>query len=142
MSAVKGLALGSGLPLIAVPTFEALAYQICTYLPVGTEFFIANKVNLEEVYNAKFHKVLDGYEFIDKLSVTWNEEFESRLNDKSLLFGNFVPGNNAVTTCGVSWPSASSVARWAYKFGKDSLTYDYDFLEPFYLKNFVIKEHK
>ncbi|MDP4173888.1 MAG: tRNA (adenosine(37)-N6)-threonylcarbamoyltransferase complex dimerization subunit type 1 TsaB [Bacteroidota bacterium] len=142
MSAVKGLALGSGLPLIAVPTFEALAYQICTYLPVGTEFFIANKVNLEEVYNAKFRKILDGYEFIDKLSVTWNEEFENRLNDKSLLFGNFIPGNTAVSTCSVAWPSASSVARWAYKFGKDSLTYDYDFLEPFYLKNFVIKEHK
>ena len=35
--------------------------------------------------------------------------------------------------------NARSVARWAYLFGKDLLTFNYDYLEPDYLKNFIFK---
>ncbi|MGE5680597.1 MAG: tRNA (adenosine(37)-N6)-threonylcarbamoyltransferase complex dimerization subunit type 1 TsaB [Bacillota bacterium] len=140
MSAVKGIALGAGLPIIPVPTFEALAYQAANYLPEGTEFTIANKVNLEEIYHAEFRKAGDRYEVTKPISVLKNEEF--RASGDGLVFGNFIPEGIKLVSNLIPWPSSSSVARWAYKFGKDLLTYDYDFLEPIYLKNFVIKEHK
>jgi len=34
-------------------------------------------------------------------------------------------------------PTAGSVVKWAYFFGKDLLTFEYDNLEPFYLKRFI-----
>ena len=45
MSAAKGLAFGANLPIISVPTFEALALKICDIIPDKTEFVICNKVN-------------------------------------------------------------------------------------------------
>jgi hypothetical protein len=39
-------------------------------------------------------------------------------------------------------PSAISIARWAYFYGKDLLTSDIDYLEPNYIKKFVIKVKK
>jgi tRNA threonylcarbamoyladenosine biosynthesis protein TsaB len=54
MSTAKGLAFGSSLPIIPVPTFDAMAFQLCNFFREGTEFAIANKVNLEEVYFARF----------------------------------------------------------------------------------------
>ena len=49
-STAKGIAHGASLPIVSVPTFEALAYQLSYILEVGTEFIIANKVNNNEVY--------------------------------------------------------------------------------------------
>ncbi len=69
MSAAKGLAFGASIPIIPVPTFEALSFQICSYLPDNEEFIIANKVNVEEVYFAKFKKIQLGYAFIEDLQV-------------------------------------------------------------------------
>ena len=37
---------------------------------------------------------------------------------------------------------AKIIAEWSYFFGKDLLTYNLDFVEPTYLKEFVIKVKK
>ncbi|MGE5351247.1 MAG: tRNA (adenosine(37)-N6)-threonylcarbamoyltransferase complex dimerization subunit type 1 TsaB [Acidobacteriota bacterium] len=136
MSAAKGLAIGAGLPIIPVPTFEALALQASSYLPEGAKFIIANKVNIEELYYAKFLSTEEGYEFIEPLQVIYKGNLAEKLIDSSILFGNAVKVGNKMP---VSSPSASLIAKWAYLFGKDLLTYDFDFLEPAYLKNFIIR---
>ena len=64
MSAAKGIGFGASLPIIAVPTFEALAYQLSNTLKDGTEFVIANNVNSEEIYFAKFQVKSNNYIFI------------------------------------------------------------------------------
>lgn len=140
MSAAKGLALGAGLPLIPVPTFEALALQISAVLPDNSEFIIANKVNVEETYFSKFRKSGNAFAAVEPVKVLPNEECIER-GKGVLTFGNLNGTGNSVLPVS-PWPSSLSIARWSYLFGKDLLTYDYDFLEPFYLKNFVIKEHK
>lgn len=136
MSATKGLAIGAGLPVIAVPTFDALALQISSYLPDNSKFIIANKVNLEEIYYSKYVKTEGSFSQIEALQVIKREDLDQKIDKDTLLFGNVIKKENVRQ---VSSPEASIIAKWAYLFGKDLLTYDYDFLEPTYLKNFVIR---
>ena len=75
MSAAKGLAHGASLPLISVPTFEALAFQLSHFLPEEYEFVLANKVNREEVYFAKFQIRANNYIFVNELKVLQKVEF-------------------------------------------------------------------
>lgn len=142
MSAAKGLAFGSGLPIIPVPTFDALALQISSYLEDGAEFIIANKVNIEEIYFAKFKVNSNSYIFVEDLKIINREELLSGAGDH-LVFGtacincigsNFRPD--------VSVPDPFYVAKWSRLFGQDKALLDYDYLEPNYLKNFIIKERK
>jgi hypothetical protein len=37
-------------------------------------------------------------------------------------------------------PTARDIGVWAYKFGKDLLTSNYDFVEPKYLKEFKVRK--
>ena len=146
MSAAKGLAFGSSIPVIPVPTFEALCIQICSYLPYNEEFIICNKVNVEEVYYAKFKKKKNGYDFTENLQVLNRNELESRLND-ILIFGNALldSGNNLNLKSkqrNISSPDAKYIAEWSILYGHDKVLYDFDYLEPTYIKNFIVKERK
>jgi len=136
MSAVKGLAIGSELPVIAVPTFEALALQASSYMAEGSKFIIANKVNVEELYYAKFLSTKEGCQFLEPLQVIEKGDLNQKLEDGSLVFGNAAKNGNKMP---VVSPSASLIGKWAYLFGKDLLTYNFDFLEPAYLKNFMVR---
>ncbi len=137
MSAAKGLAFGSSLPIIPVPTFEAMALQLCDVYTDGTQFSIANKVNAEEVYYAKFQIKGNNYIFVKNLSVIKYSDLEKK---PDLFFGNTVNINPPDETAFMfSAPSAKYVAKWAEKFGEDKLTFNYDYLEPDYLKELIIK---
>jgi tRNA threonylcarbamoyladenosine biosynthesis protein TsaB len=146
MSAVKGIGFGSSLPVIPVPTFEALAFQICDYVADDTEFVIANKVNVEEIYFAKFKKDISGPVFIEKLQVINHKEAEEK-SAGTLIFGNALldSGNNLLKTrrgSSISSPGARYLAEWSIHFGEKKILYNYDYLEPVYIKNFVVKEKK
>lgn len=131
MSAAKGLALGAGLPIVPVPTFEALALQMSKYLKPDSEFIIANKVNSEELYFAGFKVKPNSYIFVQNLAVIKKEELMS-LAGELMIIGDFGENN-------VSVPSARYIAKWSELFGSDLLTFNYDFIEPNYLKNFIVK---
>ena len=143
MAAAKGVASGTGVPLIVVPTFEALGYQLSTCISDNTEFIIANKVNKEEIYYCKFKIKSNNYIFVDELTILANEEFVN----KSIgikVFGNasYLLEENK-NNSSISSPSAEHIAEWALKFGEKNSTFDYDYIEPFYLKNFIVKmRHK
>ncbi len=144
MSAAKGLAFAANIPIIPVPTFEALALQISTYNENGKEFIIANKVNSEEIYYAKFQIKSNNYIFVDNLSIIKREEF-SNIAKNALIFGNVKiknDDNKEIQIVNIATPNPFYVAKWGRLFGTDLLTYNYDYLEPNYLKNFIIKVRK
>ena len=83
VSAAKGLAFGRKIPIIPVPTFEALALQISNYLSKSTEFTICNSVNRDELYKSDF--ISDGennYKIKNDLELISREDFiiEAELN--------------------------------------------------------------
>ena len=57
------------MPIVPVPTFEAMALQLAAILSNGSEFVIANKVNMEEIYYAKFKINLNNYIFVENLQI-------------------------------------------------------------------------
>jgi tRNA threonylcarbamoyladenosine biosynthesis protein TsaB len=142
MSAAKGLALGAGLPITAVPTFEAMALQISESLSDGSEFIIANKVNSEEIYYARFKVNVNKAIFVEELKVIKKSDFQTNIG--KLVFGNVFWENNAgkKINWNVTAPDAVYVAKWAKIFGQKLATRDFDYLEPEYHKNFVIKVKK
>jgi tRNA threonylcarbamoyladenosine biosynthesis protein TsaB len=140
MSAAKGVGFGASLPIIAVPTFEAIAFQLSNALNDGTEFVIANKVNSEEIYFAKFKVKANNYIFARDLQIVKSTD-DVLINENCLVFGNATFKNiPAEKIINISYPKPEYVAKWAKQFYKDELKFDYDFLEPNYFKNFIIKE--
>lgn len=140
MAAAKGIATGTDVPLIVVPTFEALAFQLSFQMEEGSEFIIANKVNRDEVYYARFQIKSNSFIFADDLKILTNEDFVKKINGIK-TFGNaykyIVKIENNITA---SSPTAEYIAKWAVKFGTEKFSYDYDYFEPIYFKNFVIKK--
>ena len=134
----KGFAFGSSLPVISVPTFKALAYQISQTMNIGVNFIIANKVNVNELYFQKFQSTFNGLEELSELQIIESENLYSRINSDDIVFGN----NEYVPSKGITSPNALFVAKWSYFFGNDLLSYDYDLLEPNYIKNFIAREKK
>jgi tRNA threonylcarbamoyladenosine biosynthesis protein TsaB len=155
MSAAKGIAFGLSLPVIPVPTFEALALQVSAQLPDGTIFAIANKVNVEEIYCSKFQRVSNlkdrgiNYIFVEKLKIINLSDFQDFSKD-CITFGNVNPESAGKTAgqsinirnsrIGLTAPSPVFVAKWADISGAELLTTNYDYLEPNYLKNFIVRE--
>jgi len=140
MSAAKGIGFGASLPIIAVPTFEALAYQLSNTLKDGTEFIIANNVNSEEIYFAKFQVKSNNYIFTRDLQILRKTE-KIQINDDCLIFGNanfkYISAERMIN---ISYPKVEYVAKWAKIIGNTKPSKDFDFLEPNYLKNFIVKD--
>lgn len=144
MSAAKGIAFGSSLPIVPIPTFEALALQISNYYEEGAAFIIANKVNMEEVYYAKFKVKDNNYMFIDDLTIISKSDLEEKMSISNLdYFGNAKTENlsgNGLKHQKIIAPDPFFIAKWSKLFGKELLTYNYEYLEPTYIKKFIVKE--
>jgi tRNA threonylcarbamoyladenosine biosynthesis protein TsaB len=136
LSAVKGLAYGASLPVCPVPTFEALALQLSHVFDEGTEFVIANKVNLEEAYFARFYIKSNSYIFAENLQLVSLSELPGRTKG-TRIFGNALVKKNEFSA-----PRPLFVAEWCRYHGAELKTFDFDLLEPNYIKNFVVKEVK
>jgi tRNA threonylcarbamoyladenosine biosynthesis protein TsaB len=144
MAAAKGIAYGAAIPIIPVPTFEALAYQLSQILPKGAQFAIANKVNKDEVYFAKFTITADSYIFADKLNILKLVDLKKSIKGIK-VFGNALKMVNPETETGNHSPFSPDplyIAKWAEKFGQERKSSVYDYLEPNYLKNFIVKKRK
>ncbi len=139
LSVAKGLAYGADIPLVPVPNFDALALQISNYLKPNDRFIIANKANMNELYVGNYQVTENFFERIDEVSLVGSEEFKKSLHESDILFGNI---SQQKTMHILSSPSAVFVAKWSYIFGKDLVTCEYDYLEPNYLKKFVVKVKK
>lgn len=138
MAAAKGIAAGVGVPIIIVPTFEALAYQLSFLLEEDFPFIIANKVNRDEVYYAKFQIKSNSPIFAEELTILTNDEFREKAEGIS-VFGNAVDSDTGYL---IYSPSAEFIAKWAVKFGEEKLVYNFDYVEPLYMKNFNVKKRQ
>ena len=141
MSAAKGIAQALSIPIIPVPTFEALALQVCQFLPDNSLFTICNKVGREELYFAKFQIRSNNYIFKEELKIIPILDFNS-ISTKDKIFGNVDIENsgNVFDITRISAPEAEYVAKWAAEFGNKKQINEIDFIEPNYLKDFIIKE--
>jgi tRNA threonylcarbamoyl adenosine modification protein YeaZ len=141
MAAAKGIATGAGIPIYTVPTFEALAYQLSFELENGYSFIIANKVNKDEVYYAKFQIKANNYIFVEDLTILTNIEFVKKANGIR-VFGNAPYSTVGELNNSLCSPLPEFIAKWAIKFGKERMTYDFDYLEPLYIKTFNVKKRQ
>jgi len=140
LAAAKGIAFAAGVPIIAVPTFEALAYQLSFYEKSDSEVTIANKVNNNEVYYAKFKISPNSYIFTNTLTILPLAKLDTVTGK---VYGNAkIENNRGNSNDAISSPSPEYVAKWALIFGTDKAIFDYDSLEPLYIKNFIVKERQ
>jgi tRNA threonylcarbamoyladenosine biosynthesis protein TsaB len=139
MATAKGLAFGVNLPIIPVPTYNAFALQVFNEIENGENFIIANSVNTEELYVSEFKREDNHFKTITNVHLVKKREFRDEIYSNCRIFGNFI---DAKSEKKISSPNAVFVAKWAYLFGKDLLTSNYDYLEPNYIKNFIAKVKK
>lgn len=143
MSAAKGIAQALSIPIIPVPTFEALAFQISSILSEGSTFIISNKVGRDEVYFAKFQIMGNNYIFREELKIITLSEL-NLIPEDILIFGNAfsMSSEKSKSYKSISAPDPEYIAKWAITFGIEKKITDIDFLEPNYLKDFIVKEKK
>jgi tRNA threonylcarbamoyladenosine biosynthesis protein TsaB len=143
MSAAKGIAQSLSIPIILVPTFEALAYQISTILPDKSLFIITNKVGRDELYFAKFQIMGNNYIFKEELKIVPLLDLKTLINEVP-VFGNIFGFDveNTSKMKNLSAPYPEFIASWAAKFGSDKAVNEIDFVEPNYVKDFIVKEKK
>jgi len=139
-SAAKGIAYGANLPIIKVPTYEALAFQLSSIMNENDEIIISNKVNKDEVYFSKFQIRGNNYIFVEDLTILHKELFIQK-SEGFKVFGNSVTLKKENLLSPIV-PDPLFIAKWAYEFGMVKKIFNYDFLEPNYLKEFIVKEKK
>ncbi len=139
MSTVKGLAFGLSIPIVPVPTYEAAALQISEYLSGKDQFVLVNNANIEEVYIGRYLVKEQCYTVIEPVKLVKKSKLKEYITDDVKIFGDFIINGNQKK---IPLPLAIYVAKWSYFFGADLLTSNYDYLEPNYLKNFVLKVKK
>lgn len=138
MAAVKGLAFGLSIPVAPVPTFEAFAMQVSEYLKEGEVFSIISNVNREEVYAAKFQIKSNSYIFVENLKIIAKKNISDFCRG-SLVFGNIRPEGMDNQFRYLSAPLPVYTAKWAVEKGADNIVKDIDYLEPYYVKNFKVR---
>ncbi|MEE9430989.1 MAG: tRNA (adenosine(37)-N6)-threonylcarbamoyltransferase complex dimerization subunit type 1 TsaB [Melioribacteraceae bacterium] len=136
MTTAKGLAFASSLPILPVPTFDALALQVSSYIDSSKIFCICNNANIEEFYFAKY-RIEDSKPIaIIEQSLEKKNELEKLTSGIENIFGNL---KQTESIKDISSPTAFHIAKWSYLYGQDLLTFEYDYLEPNYLKKFKVK---
>lgn len=133
LAAAKGIAFGAGFPLIAVNTVDALSLKIVGLLPEDSVFNVFIHVNRDEVYFAKFKNVSGKSEKIDKLKIVKATEIGGLINSKEF---NYSDKKFTELNSNIILPDAEYVAKWSYIYALNLATYDYDLLEPDYVKQF------
>jgi len=143
MSAAKGMAQALSIPIIPVPTFEALALQISQFLPNNGSFYICNKVGRDELYFAKFQIKGNNYIFKEELKIIPVSDFYS-VSIKDKIFGNIDIENSGerFDITNIPAPDSEFVAKWAAEYGIKNQINEIDFVEPNYLKDFIFKGKK
>ncbi len=139
VAAAKGLAFGSSLPIVPVPTFDTLALQVSEGIPYGKVFNLITSASIDDVYFAKYLLSEDKIETVNQLELIERGKLNKYIGAGEMNFGNTFADGTEIRNV---QNRASYVGRWAYLFGSDLLTFDYDNLEPNYIKQFVGKVKK
>ncbi len=136
-AAAKGLAYGLSKPIVEVPTFDALAMEISNYVKDEQTFYLARKANNTEHYLASFRKTNSVFEKLQDVLLINKEEL-MKLCKNQIVFSDTSFENSLL----LPDVNATIIAKWAYLFGEKLLTYNFEFSEPKYFKNFIPKVKK
>lgn len=139
LTTAKGLGYGANLPIVPIPTFNALALQISDFVPAKNNFVIIKNASVDDLYYASLYYDGKKIGFSSELSIIKKNDIESILKNDELIFSDI---DFEFATKKIIGPSALNICRYSYLFGKDLLTFDYDYLEPFYLKQFLVRVKK
>jgi tRNA threonylcarbamoyladenosine biosynthesis protein TsaB len=139
LTAAKGLGLGANIPLTPVHTFDAMAFQISEYLPKESKFVILRSASIDDFYFAEYFYDGNICASQSDISLLNKDELNQKLIGSNLIFSD-LESNYAFKK--IINPGAIQICKYAYLFGQDLLTFDYDYLEPFYLKQFIARVKK
>ncbi len=136
LAAAKGIAEGLEIPIVPVPTFSAAAGSI-NKSSVNNKIAIINRVNSTELYLQKFtFNELSEYNE-SELEIILQSDLDA-IPDEFTVFGNYK--HDKVVE--YESPGALAIAEWAYIFGQDLVTFEYNYLEPNYVKKFIVRTKK
>ena len=144
MSVVKGLCLALDIPLWAVPTLEAMAFNA-----INTDRLLCptTLARNKECYAAIYQRTLEGIKEILPPIAANAETLAGQLTEPALLWGEGVDNigeelqpllssDQVIMENDTAFPRASGIARWAQQAINNGLTPAEPELEPFYLKQF------
>jgi tRNA threonylcarbamoyladenosine biosynthesis protein TsaB len=137
MTAAKGIAFASNLPIVPVPTFSAFSLELSKLLPDETNFAIITNANIDEAYFAAYKNENNLPKILQDLILIKKSEIDSQIMGLDVVYGNLKTVKNIRM---LSSPKASSIAKWTYLFGEDLLTFEYDYLEPNYFKKIKFRK--
>lgn len=142
-STAKGLCFALDIPLIAVPTLQAMALEVNK--DNNSKNLLCPMIDARrmEVFTAIFDSELQQVKETSAEILTV-ESFSELLNNNTILFfGNGSPkfssilkNNNAIFLENIN-PSAKNVGELAYKKFRENLFEDLVYFEPYYLKDFM-----
>lgn len=136
LAAVKGIAFGADLPIIPVPTFDAAAYNIAGYFNKNTKFSLVYSASNDDFYFSKYQKKESGLEILEKLQLIDSQFLQNLIRSEELIYGN---AKNVKVLSNEFTLTAAKICKWAYFFGNDLVTFNYDYLEPNYFKEFIVR---
>ncbi|MFV9552318.1 tRNA (adenosine(37)-N6)-threonylcarbamoyltransferase complex dimerization subunit type 1 TsaB [Algibacter sp. PT7-4] len=145
VSAAKGLCFALNIPLISIPTLDALAHQVKINEGVIVSMLDARRMEVySAVYDANYNQIRD-----TKAQILDNTSFSHYLQQGKVYFiGNGVEKTKALinhpNACFIEdkLPSANEMSLIAYHKYKISNTEDVAYFEPYYLKDFVALKPK
>jgi tRNA threonylcarbamoyladenosine biosynthesis protein TsaB len=92
MAAAKGIVMSLDIPLVAIPTFDAMAWRMARRIPeTGVFFAPVFEARRGDVYAALFETGAGAFTCIRPVAVLPAEEFASSLPDRSWLAGDGAP---------------------------------------------------
>ena len=150
VSTVKGLAYSLKVPVVGVPTLDALAYNLPYASMLVCPVLDARK---KEVYAALFRGNREGH--LEKISEDWvlsPEDLCSRISEKTVFLGNGIEvyGEFFKERLGsrvlfappeLSLPRAANVARLSLLKFKDGLSLDLSSFAPIYIRRSEAEVH-
>lgn len=136
LTTAKGIGFGSNLPIVPVPTFDAMALQVSEFIPDNSNFAIVKNASMEDLYFARYSYDGRVIRTINELSLMKKNQVEQIVTYQELIFSDV---DLNISYKKVIGPDGYNICRYSYLFGKDLLTFDYDYLEPFYLKQFLTR---
>jgi tRNA threonylcarbamoyladenosine biosynthesis protein TsaB len=150
VSTVKGLAYSLKVPVVGVPTLDALAYNLRYASTLVCPVLDARK---KEVYAALFRGTGEGH--LEKISEDWvlsPEDLCSRIPEKTVFLGNGIEiygdlfeeklgSRSLFAPPELSLPRAANVARLGLSRFKDGLTMDLFSFTPIYIRRSEAEIH-
>ncbi len=147
LSVAKGLALGSNIPIVAVPTFDGLAEQ--APIPTGTICPVLKSRSFEY-----FYAIYDRHNFVNTLKqeprLVPTDNIMDVLPENALIVGQVqelqsnkkLNGRYIFAPTDVAKPSALHIARLGMDKFKSGETAVFETLEPMYYQDFIAGKPK